>query len=178
MRVLGIESTAHTFGVGVVEENNEVQNEKVSYHNPLGGIHPSRAAQFFMAKAPQSLQKINVENIDLIAFSQGPGLGACLHVGSSLAKTLALYYNKPLIGVNHCIAHIEIGKWSLGCKDPLVVYTSGANTQIIALEGERYRVLGETLDIGIGNALDVFARYAKISGFPAGAEIERLASKG
>jgi glycoprotease/Kae1 family metallohydrolase len=117
---------------------------------------------------------ISKSDITAIAFSQGPGLGPCLRVGASVARALANSWEVPLIGVNHCVAHIEIGRNQTGCEDPVLLYVSGGNTQVIARRGNRYRVLGETLDIGIGNMLDKFARSQGIP-FPGGPEIERLA---
>ncbi len=116
-----------------------------------------------------ALQKSGVspKDIDVVAFSQGPGMGPCLKVGALAAHTLALAWNKPLLGVNHPVGHIEIGKALTGAKDPLVVYASGANTQIIGYQNGRYRVFGETLDTGIGNVLDSFGRGIGL-GFPAG----------
>ncbi|MEK6835484.1 MAG: UGMP family protein, partial [Nanoarchaeota archaeon] len=83
----------------------------------------------------------------------------------------------PLIPVNHLIAHLEIGKLFTYAKDPVFILATGANTQIIAFEAGRYRIFGETLDIGIGNALDKFGRAINL-GFPAGPKIEQLAKYG
>jgi len=82
-----------------------------------------------------------------------------------------------LVGVNHCVAHLEIGKLLTKAKDPVLLYASGANTQIIAYESGKYRIFGETLDQGIGNFIDAFARYIGL-GFPGGPKIEQLALKG
>jgi glycoprotease/Kae1 family metallohydrolase len=84
---------------------------------------------------------------------------------------------KPLIGVNHCIAHLEVGSLCTEAKDPVLLYASGANTQVIAYDGGKYRIFGETLDIGVGNFLDSFARYVGL-GFPGGPKIYELALKG
>jgi len=92
------------------------------------------------------------------------------------AKELSKKHNKPLIGVNHCIAHLEIGRALTKAKDPVLLYVSGANTQVIAYEGKKYRIFGETLDQGVGNFLDSFARYIGI-GFPGGPKIAELADK-
>ncbi len=183
MICLGIESTAHTFGIGIVSDENSqcnvLANEKASYTTEEGGIHPAAAAEHHFANAKRvienALQKANVslKDIDVIAFSQGPGLPPCLRVGAIAARTLALEHEKPLVGVNHCVAHVEIGKAMTQAKDPIVVYASGANTQIIGFESGRYRVYGETLDIGIGNLLDAFGRSLGI-GFPAGPKIDAM----
>jgi len=85
-----------------------------------------------------------------------------------------LLLKKPLIPVNHCIAHLEIGRILTSARDPILLYASGANTQIIGYEAKKYRVFGETLDTGIGNFLDSFGRVLGL-GFPAGPKIEELA---
>ena len=120
--------------------------------------------------------KIKLSDVDLISFSQGPGLAPCLVVGMEKAKEIASKIKKPIIGVNHCIAHLEIGRLFTKCKDPVLLYVSGANTQVIAYEGGKYRIFGETLDNGVGNFLDGFARFLGL-GFPGGPKIYELALK-
>ena len=123
-------------------------------------------------------EKIEEEKIDGIAFSQGPGLAPCLIEGMKFAKELSKKINKPLVPVNHCIAHLEIGdSLNKKPKNPVMLYASGANTQIISYEAGKYRIFGETLDQGIGNFIDAFARYMGL-GFPGGPKIEKLAEKG
>jgi N6-L-threonylcarbamoyladenine synthase/protein kinase Bud32 len=94
---------------------------------------------------------------------------------------LATYLGIPLVGVNHSVAHIEIGKLETGAEDPVTLYVSGGNTMVTAFDSGRYRVFGETLDIALGNCLDVFAREAglrNVKGVPLGAALERLAVGG
>jgi len=180
--ILGIESTAHTFGVGVVKNGKVLSNVKDSYTTEKGGIIPMEAAKHHKEIKNKVYEKaleeakINEKDIDAIAFSQAPGLAPCLIEGMHFAKHLSENLQKPLVGVNHCIAHLEIGKIT-GAKDPVMLYASGANTQIIAYAAGKYRVFGETLDIGIGNFIDTFARYAGI-GFPGGPVIDKLAKEG
>jgi glycoprotease/Kae1 family metallohydrolase len=119
---------------------------------------------------------LSPSEIHAVAYSQGPGLGPCLRVGAALARGISSRLDVPLIGVNHCVAHIEIGRQQCGCSDPVLLYVSGGNTQVIAHLDGRYRVLGETLDIGIGNMLDKFARAQGIP-FPGGPVIEKLAQE-
>jgi glycoprotease/Kae1 family metallohydrolase len=121
--------------------------------------------------------KLDIKEIDLIVFSQSPGIGSCLRVGAIAARSLAVLLDVPIIGVNHCIAHLEIGRLLCKAKDPILLYASGANTQIIAYEGGKYRIFGETLDNGIGNFLDGFAREMGL-GFPGGPKIMELAKGG
>jgi universal protein Kae1 len=112
--------------------------------------------------------------VDAISFSQGPGLGPCLRTVATAARVLSLRFGVPLVGVNHCVAHIEVGKWQSCAQDPAVIYVSGANTQVLALRQGHYRVFGETLDISIGNAIDKFARNIGLS-HPGGPKVEELA---
>ena len=173
----------NTFGVGIInDKGNILFDEKSVYNPPLGqGIHPRKAAQFHtensMEVVKNALKKVTVSNIDVISFSRGPGLPNCLQVGSSIARYLSLKLKIPLLGVSHCIAHIEIGRLLTGCKDPVIVYCSGGNSQIIAYIDGRYRVMGETTDIPIGNAFDVLARKIGLE-MPGGPKIEKLAKKG
>ncbi|MFH8080671.1 MAG: KEOPS complex N(6)-L-threonylcarbamoyladenine synthase Kae1 [Candidatus Aenigmatarchaeota archaeon] len=177
--MLGIESTAHTFGVGVIEEKNILFDEKSFYKPPPGqGMLPRKVFEYHSDYAPKIvLDALKLGDIDVVAFSQGPGLPNCLALGATIARYLSLKLSKPLIGVNHPIAHVEIGKMLTGCKDPVVIYCSGGNTQIIALTGGRYRIFGETLDIPIGNAFDVLARIMGLE-MPGGPKIEELAKNG
>jgi len=178
--ILGIESTAHTFGVAVVSKSKILSNVADSYKTEKGGIVPVEAAKHHEAIKEEVYEKalkqaeISEQEIEAIAFSQGPGLAPCLLVGLKFAKELASKFDVPIIPVNHCIAHLEIGRIT-GAKDPVLLYVSGANTQIIAYAAGRYRIFGETLDIGIGNFIDTFARYAGL-GFPGGPKIAQLAS--
>ena len=179
--ILGIESTAHTFGVGIVRNKKILANEREMYTTEKGGIIPMESAKHHNKIKEEVYEralkeaKITEDKIDVIAFSQAPGLAPCLIEGMKFAKFLSEKLNKPLVGVNHCIAHLEIGRIT-GAKDPVMLYASGANTQIIAYAAGKYRVFGETLDVGIGNFIDTFARYADI-GFPGGPKIEKLAEK-
>ncbi len=182
MIILGIESTAHTFGVGIVKDGKILANAKKTYTTETGGIIPMEAAKHHRENKEEiyfealSAAGIKEEEIDAIAFSQGPGLAPCLLQGMHFAKELSEKLKKPVVPVNHCIAHLEIGR-TTGAKDPVMLYVSGANTQIIAYASGKFRVFGETLDIGIGNFIDTFARYAGI-GFPGGPKIEKLALEG
>ncbi len=185
--VLGIESTAHTFGIGVVKDGNILINLKRSYSTKEGegGMIPIEVAKHHSSIkkelyeiALREIEKLDVKEMDFdcIAFSQGPGLPPCLLEGLRFAKEISLKLKKPIVGVNHCIAHLEIGKIT-GAKDPVMLYASGANTQVIAYASGKYRVFGETLDIGVGNFIDSFARYLGI-GFPGGSKIEEFAKNG
>lgn len=185
---LGIESTADDFGVGISTFKGQIlANARSSYVPIEGGIHPREAARHHAEVAGKLLQEafaksqIEPSEVSVVAFAQGPGLGPCLRTGATIARALSSHLNVPLVGVNHCIAHVEIGKLATGAKDPVTLYVSGGNTMVSAFDCGRYRVFGETLDIALGNCLDVFARKAGLhqkKGTPLGAIIEALASKG
>jgi hypothetical protein len=120
---LGIESTAHTLGVGIVNEKEVLANESSVYSGK--GIHPRKAADHhadvLKNVLDSALKKSNVslEDLDMISFSQGPGIGPCLRIGATAARTLSLRLKIPIIGVNHCVSHIEIGKFATEAKDPV-----------------------------------------------------------
>ena len=88
-------------------------------------------------------------------------MGPSLRTGATVARALASYLEIPLVGVNHSVAHIEIGKLQTGATDPVTLYASGGNTMVTAYESGRYRVFGETLDIALGNCLDVFGQRSR-----------------
>ncbi len=167
--------------MGIVDDKGKIlANERDIYRPPLGwGIHPAEAAKHHeevaqrVYEAALSKAGLRLGDINFVAFSQGPGMPPCLHKGLNFALSL----NKSLIGVNHCIAHIEIGRLSSGLSDPITLYTSGANTQVLGFVSGRYRCFGETMDVGLGNALDKFGRESGLE-FPAGPKIEELAKSG
>jgi universal protein Kae1 len=185
---LGVESTADDFGVGISTFKGEIlANASSGYIPEEGGIHPREAARHHAEVADTVLREalskagLKPRDLALIAFSQGPGLGPCLRTGATVARALAAYLNVPLVGVNHSVAHIEIGKLETGAVDPVTLYVSGGNTLVSAFDSGRYRVFGETLDIALGNCLDVFAREAGLKhkrGTPLGAALEKLAANG
>ena len=179
--ILGIETTAHTFGVAVVDfEGKILSNVKDSYTTNEGGMIPLEVRKHHREVAQKIYEtalikaQIKPEQIEVIAVSNAPGLAPCLLEGLDFAKKLAKELKLKIVEVNHCIAHLEIGEIT-GAKDPVLLYASGANTQIIAYEAGKYRVFGETLDLGVGNFIDKFARYIGF-GFPGGPKIEVLAS--
>ena len=182
MIILGIESTAHTFGIGIVKNEKIIANVKNTYTTEKGGIIPNEAAKHHREIKEkiysEALERagINEKEIDAIAFSQGPGLAPCLLEGLKFAKELSTKLKKPIVPVNHCISHLEIGKIT-GAKDPVMLYASGANTQIIAYSSGKYRIFGETLDLGVGNFIDTFARLLG-AGFPGGPVVQKLAQEG
>ena len=196
MLILGIECTAHSFGIGIIKvkgnvnyisEKNILFSEKSVFQSENSGMDLRKLTEFhtknfdsILVQAKIYLNSINknFEDIDLISFSQGPGLGNSLKIATLVAKTLSLKYNIKIIGVNHIRSHLEIGKTLTGAKDPIFLNITGVNSQVIAKsENNNYKVYGETDDIGLGNLFDNVARQFKL-GFPGGPEIEKLAKNG
>jgi len=184
MICLGIESTAHTFGVGIIDNKGKIlANALDMFTTKEGGMILGEVAKHHRACTDRILlealqeAKLTLADIDLISYSRGPGLPPSLKVGMEFAKDLAEKNSIPLVGVNHCVAHLTIGKQITSAKDPVYLYVSGVNSQVIAFIEGRFRIFGETLDLGLGNALDKFARDAGL-GFPGGPAIEQMAKKG
>ncbi len=177
-QILGIEGTAWNLSAAVFDRDL-ISLASDPYSPAQGGIHPREAAQHHASVMKKLISSVLKEpdKITGIAFSQGPGLGPCLRTVATSARSLALALSVPLVGVNHCVAHVEIGCFDTGCRDPIVLYASGANTQVIGYLNGRYRIFGETLDIGIGNALDKFARSKGLP-HPGGPIIENQAKLG
>ncbi len=186
MAILGIESSAHTLGIGIVQNGKILANERSMYNITDKGIIPSKVADFHANNVRKTLlkalrhSKLSLDDMDAIGYTKGPGLGGCLRVGEIAAKSIADRHNIPLLPVNHAIAHIEITKTLFGMKDPLALYVSGGNSQILGLMNEpfrHYHIYGETFDIGVGNMLDVYARAAKLN--PAwGSTVAKIAKNG
>ena len=181
--VLGIESTAHTFSVGIVDFDGKVHSLVNDIYIPeKGGLHPFLVREHHLNNFMNTIIKaltearISIKDINLIAFSQSPGLGPVLKIGALVTRMLSQILKIPIVGVNHCIAHIEIGRLMCNIKDPLTLYVSGGNTIVSAFESSRYQIFGETLDLAIGNMIDSFARDAGLS-HPGGPKIEELAQK-
>jgi len=187
MLCLGIESTAHTFSCAIVEKKRKqgriLSDVRKIYKPPEGeGIHPREASRHHAENSPnvlsECLQKagIRINDLDLVSYAAGPGLGPCLRIGAVVARSLSSYYNLPIFPVNHALGHIELGKMLTGARDPLVLLVSGGHTMILAFLSKKWRVFGETLDITLGQLLDQIGRYAGFAS-PCGTKIEEIASR-
>ncbi|KAM0788756.1 putative tRNA threonylcarbamoyladenosine biosynthesis protein kae1 [Microbotryomycetes sp. NB124-2] len=202
---LGLEGSANKLGAGLILHSpasnttaststttgdpgsvSILSNIRHTYVTPPGeGFLPSDTARHHkrwvnevIEKALQSAGK-SIKDVDVICYTKGPGMGAPLQTVALVARTLAVMYNIPMVGVNHCVGHIETGRLITGAPSPIVLYVSGGNTQVIAYSQQRYRIFGETLDIAVGNCLDRFARIIGLSNDPSpGANIEKEAKKG
>jgi N6-L-threonylcarbamoyladenine synthase len=197
MIAIGLEGSANKLGVGIIlhpkttpgspsQPAQILSNIRRTYVSPPGeGFLPKDTAlhhrKHVASLVRQALDEANlsIADIDCVCYTKGPGMGAPLQSVAIAARTLALLWDKPLVGVNHCVGHIEMGREITGATNPVVLYVSGGNTQVIAYSTQRYRIFGETLDIAVGNCLDRFARTLNISNDPApGYNIEQLAKNG
>ncbi|KAK9439490.1 tRNA N6-adenosine threonylcarbamoyltransferase [Metarhizium brunneum] len=187
---LGCEGSANKLGIGIIQHTPTgttiLANLRHTFVPPPGQgflpkdtAHHHRAHFARLARAALSAAGITPHDVDCICFTQGPGMGAPLTSVAVGARALSLLWRRPLVGVNHCVGHIEMGRHITGAADPVVLYVSGGNSQVIAYAERRYRIFGETLDIAVGNCLDRFARTLAISNDPApGYNIEQMAKRG
>ncbi|KAJ5376374.1 hypothetical protein N7509_013260 [Penicillium cosmopolitanum] len=192
MIAIGMEGSANKIGIGIMSHPKDgsppqvLANIRHTYVSPPGeGFLPKDVARHHrtwvvnLVKGALKEARVSVEEVDCICFTQGPGMGAPLQAVAIAARMLSLLWGKALIGVNHCVGHIEMGRLITGATNPVVLYVSGGNTQVIAYSSQRYRIFGETLDIAVGNCLDRFARTLHISNDPfPGYNIEQLAKQG
>jgi len=192
MIALGLEGSANKLGVGLILHPAKggpaqiLSNIRHTFVSPPGeGFLPKDTAKhhrlWFIQLVKQAMKQagVSVTDIDCICYTKGPGMGAPLQSVAIAARMLSLLWDKKLVGVNHCVGHIEMGREITGATNPVVLYVSGGNTQVIAYSSQRYRIFGETLDIAVGNCLDRFARTLNISNDPApGYNIEQLAKNG
>jgi len=182
---LGIESTAHTFGVSIMDGRGAIlSNVKDVYRPPSGkGIHPREASRHHSEMAPKLIgdalraASLAMDDLDFIAYSAGPGLGPCLRVGATLARAISVFYHKPIIPVHHGVGHIELGCLLTGSRDPVVLLLSGGHTMILVSGRGGWIVFGETLDLTLGQLIDQFGRAIGY-GSPAGSSVEKLARNG
>nr|WP_276282207.1 bifunctional N(6)-L-threonylcarbamoyladenine synthase/serine/threonine protein kinase [Halorussus sp. DT72] len=184
MRVLGIEGTAWAASAAVYDtdasDSDAVFIETDAYQPESGGIHPREAAEHMSDAIPEVVETALAAadgEIDAVAFSRGPGLGPCLRTVGTAARALAQTLDVPLVGVNHMVAHLEIGRQQSGFDSPVCLNASGANAHVLGYRNGRYRVLGETMDTGVGNAIDKFTRHVGWS-HPGGPKVEEAARDG
>lgn len=186
MITLGIETTCDETSVAVLKDRMRVLSNVVysslAEHRPYGGVVPEIASRAHLetllpcVEAALKQAKVSLEAIDLIAVAQGPGLMGSLLVGLSAAKALALALNKPIVGIDHVIAHLYSAFLT---EEPprfpcLGLIVSGGHTLIIHMKGpSRVRILGRTIDDAAGEAFDKVAKILGL-GYPGGPEIDRL----
>ncbi|CAK4083644.1 unnamed protein product [Aphanomyces euteiches] len=188
---LGVEGSANKLGVGVLILHPDgsceiLSNPRKTYIPPAGqGFLPRETAWHHqihfapLVRLALSQAKIKPSQIHCICYTKGPGMGAPLRSAAVGARMLSLLWKKPLVAVNHCVGHIEMGRAVTKSENPVVLYVSGGNTQVISYSMQKYRIFGETIDIAVGNCLDRFARVLNLSNDPSpGYNIEQLAKEG
>jgi N6-L-threonylcarbamoyladenine synthase/protein kinase Bud32 len=188
VRILGIEGTAWAASAAVHDTvTGETVIETEAYQPESGGIHPREAAEHMGEHVPEVVERAlaiaremhdgDGPPVDAVAFSRGPGLGPCLRIVGTAARALSQRLDVPLVGVNHMVAHLEIGRHESGFDSPVCLNASGANAHVLGYRNGRYRVLGETMDTGVGNAIDKFTRHLGWS-HPGGPKVEEAARDG
>jgi N6-L-threonylcarbamoyladenine synthase len=189
---IGIEGSANKVGVGIIKYSKKdgtsevLSNPRKTYITPPGsGFQPRDTCWHHqrhivaLVRLALTQAKLTSAQIDCICFTKGPGMGGPLRSCAICARVLSQLWRVPLVGVNHCVGHIEMGRAVTGVKDPVVLYVSGGNTQVICYSMKRYRIFGETIDIAVGNMFDRFARVLSLPNDPSpGYNIEVLARKG
>ncbi len=190
MIVLGVESSCDETGLALYDTQrgllSHALHSQVAMHEEYGGVVPELASRDHIRRAipllEQTLEQAGValSEIDAIAYTQGPGLAGALLVGSSIACSLALATDKPVIGVHHLEGHLLS---PLLASDPpafpfVALLVSGGHTQLMRVDGVgQYTLLGETLDDAAGEAFDKSAKLLGL-GYPGGPAISRLAEFG
>jgi N6-L-threonylcarbamoyladenine synthase len=183
---IGLEGSANKIGVGIVKDGKVLSNPRRTFISlPGEGFLPRETAMHHQQNVLDLIDEaiklagITIDDIDIVCFTKGPGMGAPLVSVAVVARTLSQLLNKPIIPVNHCIGHIEMGRLITEADNPTVLYVSGGNTQVISYSNNRYRILGETLDVSVGNCIDRLARILNLPNDPApGFNIEQMALKG
>ncbi|GMH37576.1 hypothetical protein BSKO_05449 [Bryopsis sp. KO-2023] len=187
MIVLGIEGSANKLGIGIIKDDGSIlSNPRRTFVTPPGeGFQPRQTAAHhkihILDVVAEALQIANIKpsDVDCIAYTKGPGMGTPLITCAVVARMLSQAWKVPMVAVNHCVGHIEMGRMVTGAENPVVLYVSGGNTQVIAYANQKYQIFGETIDIAVGNCLDRFARILRVSNDPSpGYNIEQLAKKG
>lgn len=190
MYVLGIESTCDETGCSVVKDGIDILSNVIAsqddIHKPLGGVFPElasrRHAEIIIEMVQKSLDEaaITPQQLDLIAVAKGPGLIGPLLIGLNAAKSLALGWNIPFVGVNHVEAHLYAAMMSSNTFEfpALGMVISGGHTFMVHIQDVgNYQLIGTTVDDAIGEAFDKVASLLGL-GYPGGPALEALAKKG
>ncbi|MCL1886455.1 MAG: tRNA (adenosine(37)-N6)-threonylcarbamoyltransferase complex transferase subunit TsaD [Betaproteobacteria bacterium] len=190
MIVLGIETSCDETGVGVYDTERGLLSHtlysQIALHAEYGGVVPELASRDHVRRIilllEQALKESSIaqSDIDAIAYTKGPGLAGALLVGASVACSLAMALDVPVIGIHHLEGHLLSPRLS---SDPpefpfVALLVSGGHTQLMRIDGVgRYTLLGETLDDAAGEAFDKSAKLLGLS-YPGGPEISLLAETG
>lgn len=189
MLVLGVESSCDETSVSIVKDGKEVLsnviNSQIKIHEKFGGVVPEVASRHHVYQVSMVFEEafkvanVKPEDIDLVAVTMGPGLIGSLLVGLNAAKTFAMMYKKPIIGVHHLAGHIYANAIEHDIKFPLIaLLVSGGNTELIYMKNHfDFEIIGETLDDAVGEAYDKVARVMGLP-YPGGPHVDRLAHLG
>ena len=191
--IMAIESSCDETACAIVKNGREVianvVASQIKTHAQFGGVIPEIAAREHMDsinivieeafKQAKENAGINPEDITAFAGTVGPGLVGCLLVGLNAAKTLALVYDKPFIGVNHLNAHLCGNYLDTDLKPPfMALLVSGGHTQIIDVKSySEQHIIGETIDDAVGEAYDKVARLIGLP-YPGGPKLDKMAQEG
>ena len=187
--IMGIESSCDETACAIVKGGREVianvVASQIKIHEEYGGVIPEIAAREHLEAInvviDETLKQAGVKGEDISAFAAtvGPGLVGCLLVGMNAAKTLALVYDKPFIGVNHLNAHLAANFIDTELKPPFIaLLVSGGHTQIIKVSSySDMEIIGETIDDAVGEAYDKVARLIGLP-YPGGPKLDKLAQEG
>ena len=187
--ILAIESSCDEMSVAILKDKREllcnVVASQIDTHRLFGGVVPEIASRMHVEcvstvlKTALQQAQIDMKDIDAIAVTKGPGLVGSLHVGMQAAKTLALTYHKPLIGVHHIAGHIYANELVEDIEYPcLCLVVSGGHSELVYMKKEfSFEVIGQTLDDAIGEAYDKVGRVLHLP-YPGGPVIDKMAKEG
>lgn len=187
--IMAIESSCDETACAVVKGGRKVISNivasQIKIHEEYGGVIPEIAAREHLEAVNVVIEKafkqaeVNGNQIDAFAATVGPGLVGCLLVGMNAAKSLAMAYNKPFIGINHLNAHIAANFIDTDLEPPFIaLLVSGGHTQIIKVNSySDMQIIGETIDDAVGEAYDKVARLIGLP-YPGGPKLDKLAQEG
>ncbi len=187
--ILAIESSCDEMAMAVLKDKRDflasVIASQIDVHALYGGVVPEIASRKHIECVSlvlkETLKKANVsiEEIDAIAVTKGPGLVGSLHIGLQAAKTIAMAYHKPLIGVHHIAGHIYANNYNQDIEYPsLCLVVSGGHSELVLLKAPfEFEVIGETLDDAVGEAYDKVGRVLNLP-YPGGPVLDKMASLG
>jgi N6-L-threonylcarbamoyladenine synthase len=194
MLVLGIESSCDETGVALVETQesglprlcSHALHSQVDMHRAYGGVVPELASRDHIRRVLPLTENVLEEShrtlaeVDVVAYTRGPGLAGALLVGAGVACALGAALGKPVLGVHHLEGHLLSPFLSADPPEfPFVaLLVSGGHTQLMRVEGVgRYELLGETIDDAAGEAFDKSAKLMGL-GYPGGPALSKLAQQG
>lgn len=187
--LLAIESSCDETACAIIDERlnvlSSVVTSQIDVHARFGGVIPEIASRMHVEQISTIVDtavkqaNIKIDDLDAIAYTIGPGLIGSLHVGGVAAKSLAFFYNKPLIGVHHLKGHIFVNEMIKPLSYPMMaLVVSGGHTELVYIENDQsFKIIGTTLDDAIGEAYDKVARVMR-GQYPGGPFIDKLAKEG